>query len=540
MKFDVIAKYDVVVIGSGISGLLCALDLAKQNKSVLIISKEAITESSSQYAQGGIAIPLSKFDSVESHLKDTLVAGSGLCNESVAKEIINHAAFALDELLSYGVKFDLSNENNIHQTKEGAHSAPRVCHAGGDASGRYITKALIEKVCRDPRISISQGTFALNIVVDEITNSFAVLLEDINKNKYVVFSRDIVIATGGIGQIYDKTSNPCVCTADGVALAYNLGAQLQDVEMVQFHPTVLLEKGDPLLITEAIRGEGGKLKNVFGEYFAFKYHEKGELAPRDVLARAILHEMEITKSRYVYLDVNLFSEEYFKNRFPTIYHSCIQRKINLFNTGIPVAPAAHYFIGGIKCNISGVTSVPGLWAVGEVASNGFHGANRLASNSLLECAVVPTFLVKELLEKRQNIILPDYSTFEINVDKQIYDEEEVNCYRKELQYKNSQNLGLVRSALTLKEHLDWLLGLTEKFNVSLPTVDYQAQELRNMLLISLLICQAALERKHSLGVHFRQDFQKTPIEFKHSVFRANKQLSWEVESPKRELIPILD
>lgn len=540
MKFDVIAKYDVIVIGSGISGLLCALDLAKQNKSVFIISKEAITESSSQYAQGGIAIPLNKFDSVESHLNDTLVAGGGLCNESVAKEIINHAAFALDKLLSYGVKFDLNKENNIHQTKEGAHSAARVCHVGGDASGRYITKALIEKVCRDPRIFISQGTFALNIVVDEVTNSFAVLLEDVNRNKYIVFSSDVIIASGGIGQIYDKTSNPRVCTADGVALAYNLGAQLQDVEMVQFHPTVLLEKGDPLLITEAIRGEGGKLKNVFGEYFAFKYHELGELAPRDVLARAILQEMEATKSRYVYLDVNILNEEYFKNRFPTIYQGCIQRKINLFNTGIPVAPAAHYFIGGIKCNISGVTSVPGLWSVGEVASNGFHGANRLASNSLLECVVVPTFLVKELLEKRQNIILPDYNTFEINVDEQIYDEEKINYYIKELQYKNSQSLGPVRSALTLKEHLDWLVRLTEKFNVNLPTVDCQAQELKNMLIISLFICQAALERKHSLGVHFRQDFQKTPIEVKHSIFRTNRQLSWELESPKRELISILD
>ena len=523
MRFDVVAKFDVIIIGSGISGLICALELAKQKKTVCIFAKEAVTESSSLYAQGGIAVPIDISDSVEEHLADTLKAGAGLCNAEVAKEIISFSVIALEKLIAYGVKFDLSAENTIQQTKEAAHSRARVCHVGGDASGRFITKTLIDKASREPAISISQGSIVLDILKDENERACGILVEDVTHSKYVVLGKDIVIASGGLGQLYKHTTNPRVCTGDGLIMAYRTNAELQDIEMIQFHPTVLLEFGDPLLITEAIRGEGAKLKNVNGEYFAKSYHELAELAPRDILARAILSELEKTRSKFVYLEVNNFSIEYFKNRFPTIYKSCIERKINLFDDGIPVNPAAHYFIGGIKCDVFGSTNIPSMWAVGEVASNGFHGANRLASNSLLECIVAPQFLVKNLLSK-ESIGFSTINYVDINVDRKNYNESEINNITNELQSKNSKNLGLVKNESILKKHLDWLRVISEKFNVNTLSADFQVQELKNMILLSFLICNAALKRTHSIGVHYREDCPKAPNVYKHSVFQQNKEL----------------
>ena len=538
MKFDTVAKYDVLIIGSGISGLMCALKLAEQNREVCLLTKEAITESSSKYAQGGIAVPLNKLDSIEQHLKDTLQAGAGLCNYKVAKEIIDNSVASFEKLISYGVKFDLTNENVVHQTLEAAHSASRVCHAGGDSTGRVITKVLVDRVCRKPNVSVSQGTIALGIIKNTDNEAFGVLVEDVTRNKYVLSAKNIILATGGIGQLYKDTTNPLVCTGDGAVIAYRLGAKLQDIEMIQFHPTVLLEKGEPLLITEAIRGEGGRLKNINGEYFASKYNKMAELATRDVLARAICYEMRRTGAS-VYLDLQSFKEDYFKSRFPTIYQECIDRRIDLFGVGIPVAPAAHYFIGGVKCDVYGRTSIPGLWVVGELASSGFHGANRLASNSLLECIVAPGLLVNKLLEEK-NVECLESNFFEIEVDESSYKEDEIKKIISDLRFKNTQGLGLIRAEFPLNEHLKWLEQISSKFNPDLLSINYQAQELKNMLLLSNLICLAALERKHSLGVHFREDYQLMSNEFKHSIFSANKQLSWEKEIKEKQLVSFLE
>ncbi|MBI2995764.1 MAG: L-aspartate oxidase [Candidatus Melainabacteria bacterium] len=520
MRFKARANFDVVIIGSGISGLLCALELAKEKKTVCVLTKEAVTESSSLYAQGGVAVPVGQCDSVEKHLTDTLQAGCGLCDAAVAREIISNSISAFEKLISYGVKFDPDTNNLIHQTKEAAHSVPRVCHIGGDASGRFITKALIDKTCREQNISISQGSIALKILKNE-DRACGVLVEDITRNKYVLLGKEIIIATGGTGQIYKFTTNPKVSTGDGIVMASNAGAELQDIEMIQFHPTVLLKGQEALLITEAIRGEGAKLKNSHGEPFADKYHKLGELAPRDVLARAILHEMKKANSEHVFLDVSNFNEEYFKNRFPTIYQFCKDRKINLFRTGIPVSPGAHYLVGGIKCNISGKTSVPGLWVTGESASNGFHGANRLASNSLLECIVTPHFLVKEMLEK----ILVNYPTlnnsYDIDIDNNQYHENDIKALLLDLQFKNWDNIGLIRTGKNLINHLNWLEGISEWFNLDVLSDHYQLQELKNMILLSKIICQAAIERKHSLGVHFREDYPQVPQEIRHSLFKVN-------------------
>lgn len=535
MKFKVAAKYDVVILGSGISGLLCALKLAKNGKSVCIITKEAVTESSSRYAQGGIAVPLSKCDSVEKHLEDTLLAGTKLCDADVAREIINRSILSFEELKSYGVKFDLTTDKNLHQTREAAHSVSRVCHIGGDASGKFITKTLIDRACRESKISISQGSVVLNLFrFSGSVDILGMLVSDVTRDSYAVLSKHIIIATGGLGQIYEITTNPKVITGDGIAMSYLLGAELRDVEMIQFHPTVLTKKGSPFLITEAIRGEGGRLKNSCGEYFAYKYHEHAELAPRDVLARAILSEMIKTNSDSVYMDLKNFTENYFKDRFPSIYQTCLERRIDLFGAGIPVVPAAHYFVGGIKCELSGRTSIPGLWVVGEAASNGFHGANRLASNSLLECIVTPELLVKDLL-KSDNTIQSQISTIKLDIDEVIYNESKVLDLIKELQARNSKNIGLVRKESTLGEHLKWLNNISEDYNVNLPSCNSLVQEFKNMLLLSRLICNAALERKHSLGVHYRQDYQSLPEDFKHSVY-SGKQLKWEINSTQERLI----
>ncbi len=525
MRFYVAAKYDVIVIGSGISGLICALELAKRNKTVCILAKEAVTEGSSLYAQGGIAVPLSDGDSVEKHLLDTIKTGSGLTDVSVAKEIISHSVASLENLISYGVKFDLTDQNKIHLTKEAAHSASRVCHVGGDASGRYITKVLVDRACREPNISISQGTFALALLTNKTSSVIGVLIEDVTREHYALLANDIVIASGGIGQIFENTTNPKVCTGDGIVMSYQAKAQLQDLEMIQFHPTVLLDNGDPFLITEAIRGEGGKLKNIKGEYFANQYHKLGELAPRDVLSRAILFELEKTNSNRVFLEVSNFSEEYFKSRFPSVYQTCLDRGIEVFKAGIPASPAAHYSIGGIKCDLYGTTSIEHLWCVGECASNGFHGANRLASNSLLECIVTPYFLINKLLEdSKPNIENVTY--FEIDLDLKEYNDNVISRMTSDLKKNNSNALGLIRTKSILSEHLNYLKSLIKSLNPDKLSLNCQAQELKNMVLLSLLICQAALERDHSIGVHYRQDFVSLPNEFKHSVFCKNTGLYW--------------
>lgn len=533
MQIEVKAKYDVIIIGSGISGLICAIELSKNNKTVCIVTKEAVTESSSLYAQGGIAVPLDASDSIEKHLEDTLNAGTKLCNYDIAKKIISSSKEAFEKLISYGVKFDLKSDSSVHQTKEAAHSFARVCHVGGDASGRFITKTLIDKVCRDQNISISQGTCVLSLLKNN-ENISGVLVEDITKDKYVLLAKDIIIASGGAGQMYSSTTNPKVSTGDGLVMAYKVGASLQDVEMIQFHPTVLIQENkEPLLITEAIRGEGAKLKNINGELFAEKYHKNAELAPRDILSRGILNEMNKTNSKFVYLDLSNFKEDYFKSRFPTIHEACVDRKIDLFKSGIPVSPAAHYFIGGIKSDVCGRTAVSNLWVVGEAASNGFHGANRLASNSILECIVVPHLLVSELIKGKKCDFL---EKVDIEFDENSYDENDVKKSLQELQSMNLSSLGLIRKESTLKKHLAYLEVLSRTYRIDLLSANSQLQELKNIISLSILICNAAIERKESLGAHYREDYQSPPKIFKHSVFQANNDFFFEDEISQRSLV----
>ena len=535
MKVEVAAKYDVVIIGSGVSGLICALELAKKKKSVCIVTKEAVTESSSLYAQGGIAVPKLTGDSIELHLQDTLKAGSHLNDAFIAKEIISAADEAFNTLISYGVEFDSDKKKNVHFTKEAAHSLPRVCHIGGDSTGRYLTKTLIDRACRESNISISQGSIVLSVLKDENGSALGILTQDITKNFYVILAQDIIIATGGIGQIYKHTTNPKVSTGDGVVLAYSIGGILQDIEMIQFHPTVLLKGGDPFLITEAIRGEGAKLKNIHGDYFATRSHELAELAPRDVLARAISFELEKTNSDSVLLDISSFTKSYFKNRFPSVFQTCLERNLDLFKIGIPVSPAAHYLIGGIKTDLHGSTNIPNLWAIGECASTGFHGANRLASNSLLECVVIPLFVVKRLLNKNTYNLL-DKSFVHFNFDEKLYEGKTILEIDTGLKENNLKSLGLTRSQKSLEEHLKWLHGLKNILNLEQIGPNYQIQELKNKILLSSLICQAAINRDYTLGAHYRSDSKNISERLEHTIIQKDKDFSWlQAEKPVKEL-----
>ncbi len=535
MKFDVAGKFDVLVIGSGISGLICALELAQKKLSVCILTKEAVTESSSQYAQGGIAVPLQDSDSCEKHVLDTVNAGAGLCNYDVVKELISNSVSSYKKLISYGVGFDLLGNGHPHQTREGAHSVARICHAGGDSTGRIVTKTLVDRACRDLNISISQGTVALSLVKNDSGSVVGILAEDLTKDRYVILAKHVIIATGGAGHIFENTTNPKVITGDGIVLSYRAGADLRDLEFIQFHPTVCNYQGEMFLITEAIRGEGGKLKNINGEYFAKSYHPLAELAPRDVLSRALVTEMNKTSSGFVYLTLDSFDKNYFKDRFPTIYNFCIERNIDLFVSGIPVLPAAHYFIGGVKCNVSGKTSLDGLWCVGEAASNCFHGANRLASNSLLECITVPHLLVREILGSNPcTALLKD--SYDLDIDTQIFDENEVKKTISRIQRQNERFLGVSRNENNLRENLEFISGLFEKYNADRLSLDLFGQELKNTIYLTLLITKSALERRHSIGVHYRDDYKNCPDVFKHSISSLNKDLYWGNETSNKQLI----
>ena len=376
-------NYDVVIIGAGIAGLYTALQLPETLK-ILIISKENVENSNTALAQGGIAVSMGLGDSPQMHFEDTIYAGAGLCDVDSARVLVNHAKENVENLLEYGVNFDKDSLNRLSLTLEGAHSINRIIHAG-DTTGKAVLDVLCEQVSKRKNIKIQTRYFAVDLLTLEDRCEGLTIYDMERKIFSAVMSSVVICATGGYGQIYKTTTNPEVSTGDGVALAFRCGAELTDVEFVQFHPTVLYHQDKPgFLISEALRGEGAILKNHKGERFMEKYHQLLELAPRDIVARAIFKEMERTEVSFVYLDITHKEKEYLRNRFPNIFSTLIDIGIDMSVDLIPVAPAEHYSMGGIKTEAFGRTKIQGFYACGECASNGIHGANRLASNSLLE------------------------------------------------------------------------------------------------------------------------------------------------------------
>ncbi|HEX9059475.1 MAG TPA: L-aspartate oxidase, partial [Clostridia bacterium] len=375
--------FDIVIIGSGIAGVYTALQIPL-SYNVAILTKESMDTSNSVLAQGGIAVSLDKEDSPQLHFRDTIYAGAGLCDEDSVWVLVNEAASNIENLFKFGVNFDKKDTDELSLTREGAHSKNRIIHAG-DTTGKEVCDKLISEVITHSNVKIKEKIFAIDLLTDN-GKCYGVLAYDETQNKIKAFmSRTVVCATGGFGQIYKNTTNPDVSTGDGLCLAYRAGAKLMDLEFIQFHPTVLHHKDNKsFLISEAVRGEGAVLRNINGDRFMDSYHPLRELAPRDVVSRAIFKEMKKTNSEFVYLDITFKGKEYLENRFPNIYKTCLEYGIDISKDYIPVAPAEHYCMGGIKTDVFGRTGIKGLYACGEAACTGIHGANRLASNSLLE------------------------------------------------------------------------------------------------------------------------------------------------------------
>ncbi len=499
-----VVEFPYLVIGAGLAGLNAAFKLATRDK-VLLVCKEGLVDSNTFYAQGGIAAVLSREDTPELHIKDTLTAGAGLCHADSVKILVEEGPVRVRELINLGVFFD-HDEQGIALTREGGHSRQRILHARGDATGREISLVLTHLVSKREDIKVWPNTELLEIVLGENGQARgALLFSKENKKPVVVLANAVVIATGGAGQLYLNNTNPSVATGDGVAVAYRAGAKLMDLEFFQFHPTVFCRPGYPrFLVSEAVRGEGALLVNKKGERFMVGRHPLAELAPRDVVVRGILTELERSGEDVVYLRTDTMRSE-MAERFPKIYQMLKQAGVDPRREWIPVAPAAHYFMGGIQTDTFGTTSIPGLYACGEVSCTGVHGANRLASNSLLEAAVFS----HRVAEKIMHSATPKSKGIFINNDI-----ESPLATTPEMAKVFKEKFENACSTIRCKEPLEHLIAFAkeeEKKYRGLPGLkgDLVTQHYLNMCSLSRLIAQAALKREESRGAHFRSDYPET-------------------------------
>ncbi len=498
---------DVLVIGSGVAGLSAAIEAAKHN-SVLVVAKDKIDENNTAYAQGGIAVVLSDEDTITKHVKDTIDAGQGLCDTTSAKAIISEGPKRVKELIAWGAMFDKEN-NHLVFTKEGGHRFPRIIRAQGDSTGKEVEHTLIRLVKESKNIKAFEHTF----VIDLITKSGAchgAVAWHAKKGNILIWTKSTIIATGGCGQVYRETTNPDVATGDGLAMAYRAGATLQDMEFVQFHPTTLYIAGAVrFLITETVRGEGGILRNKRGERFMPKYHPQAELAPRDVVSQSILQEMQKTDHTHVYIDVRHIPKERLYSRFPKIREICASFGIDIAKDLIPVRPSAHYMIGGIKVDRFLRTNIKQLYACGEVACTGMHGANRLGSNSLLEGLVTgyeAGIDACKSIQKARRELLP-YTIQESAESSKIswLDLEDITNSLKSLMWRDA---GIERNERHLLE-AEEMIEMWSRYVLDKEFSNPFGWELQNMLLVSKLIVSSARKRKESRGVHHRTDYPKT-------------------------------
>ena len=517
---------DFIVVGAGIAGVRAAIELAPAGR-VLVLAKREVTESATQYAQGGIAAALSDEDEISLHLQDTLSAGDGLCNREAAQILVEEGPERIEELIAWGTEFD-RNGSKLVFAREGAHSRNRVLHAHGDSTGREIGRSLWLKAKAQKNITLLEFEFATTLCVQD-GRIQGLAMRDEKGTRREVRAPAVLLATGGLGQIYRETTNPSVATGDGVAIAYRAGAEISDMEFVQFHPTALYVKGAPrFLLSEALRGEGAYLRNMELERFMPKYHDMAELAPRDVVARAIAHELEVVKSPHavVYLDLSHLSAKKVENRFPRIHKTCLDYNVDITTDLVPVRPAAHYAMGGVKTDLDGRTSVRGLYAAGEVACTGVHGANRLASNSLLEGLVFGARAAKAMREELRGHAHhtasahtaadpPASSSPAANSDSSAAE------MMKQVQDLMWRDVGIVRTASGLKHAIHQLEKLRDGSAQPVSRAGYEAANIHQ---VALLIAHSALAREESRGAHYRTDFPlHNDAKFKkHSVVRGEK------------------
>ena len=513
------SETDFIVIGAGIAGLRAAIELAATGN-VLCLAKREVAESNTQYAQGGIAVALSDEDEIGLHLQDTINAGDGLVNVEAARVLVEEGPPRIEELIEWGTEFD-RHGTKLAFTREGAHSRNRVLHAHGDSTGQEIGRALYAKASTIPQIQFLEYEFTFELIV-ETGRVCGVRVLDAENRARTIHSRGVVLATGGLGQVYSDTTNPTVATGDGVAMAYRAGAEISDMEFVQFHPTALYIKGAPrFLLSEALRGEGAYLRNMAMERFMPKYHELAELAPRDVVARAIAHEIELAggAEAVVYLDLTHLPAERVRARFPRIYKTCMEYNIDIATDLIPIRPAAHYAMGGVKTDLDGRTTLAGLYAAGECACTGVHGANRLASNSLLEGLVFGARAARTAASEG-NRLAATTSEQPAKVTDQKADCERADAVLRKVQAAMWRDVGVWREGSPLRAVIAELETLREEVPAR---ASRRAWEAANVLDTGLLIARSALAREESRGAHYRTDFPEHREEFlKHSVVRDGK------------------
>ncbi|MFQ5964385.1 MAG: L-aspartate oxidase [Candidatus Scalinduaceae bacterium] len=495
---------DTLIVGSGIAGLSAAIHAAKGG-SVLIVTKAKINENSTEHAQGGIAARLCPEDSFKEHINDTLNTGQGLCDDVIVSGIVRDGPKRVNELIGWGAKFDRENGDLVF-TKEGGHSHPRILRARGDSTGKEIEDTLVNMVVNHPHILIYEHTFAIDLLVSNNVCNGVIAWRN-RGGKILIWAKQIILASGGCGQVFRETTNPDIATGDGIAMAYRAGVKLQDLEFVQFHPTTLYVPGaERVLISETVRGEGGILRNKNGERFMQKYHQNAELAPRDIVSKCILHEIHRTNYTHVYLDIRHVPEEKLSTRFPKIKKLCASFGIDIAKQLIPVHPSAHYMIGGIKVDQKGRTNIKNLYACGEVSCTGLHGANRLGSNSLLECSVYgyrTGYEASKILGRKKGDMSP-YSVKE-NFKSNLYGELDLEDVKHSLKSLMWRSVGIERKGEHLKEAIDniniWCKYIINK-EFSMPV----GWEIQNMLTVSRLISTLAFKRCESRGVHYRVDF----------------------------------
>ncbi len=522
---------DFLIIGSGIAGLRAAIELASHG-SVLIINKGRPLESTTEFAQGGIAVVLQEEDSLQSHLEDTLRAGKGLCSREAVEILVKEGPVRIRELMDWGACFD-QEEGRYVFAREGAHSHARILRAGGDATGTEILRTLALKVGGFPSVTRLDNHFSIDLLVANGVCIGAVLLKESEGTLTFVGAKAVLLASGGAGQVYSRTTNPPVATGDGMAMAYRAGAHLSDMELVQFHPTALSLPGVPaFLLTEAMRGEGARLLNRKGEAFMTRYHPDAELAPRDTVARAIWKEMLETGSDHVYLDITHHEAHYLRTRFPNIYRTCLKYGLDITRERIPVSPSAHFMIGGVQTDLHGASTLPGLFAAGEVATCGIHGANRLASNSLLEGLVMGARAATALAKRDHpraavsslTAVAQDYLTQITSLDA--LSSQTLDADRQHLSELMWIKVGMVRTASSLTEAIN-VLGGWDILPVGKP-VSRKAGEFQNLLTVAKLITKAALLREESRGVHYRADHPRESLTWqqRHVTFKAPDEIGY--------------
>ena len=512
---------DVLVIGTGVAGITAAINAARGGAATLMVNKAPLEESNTSHAKGGIAAVMSSKDTIEAHVQDTLTAGDGLCEEAAVRAIVGGGPAAIEFLRTCGAKFDeVAGEFDLG--REGGHSGHRIVHAGGDATGAEVSRSLLAEGLKTPSLRAYKNTFVLDLLTHEGTCLGAIMIR--HNEPHVVWARTTVLASGGAGQLYRESTNPSVATADGHAMAIRAGALMRDMEMVQFHPTLLYVAGlERRLITEALRGHGAHIRNSMGERFMVGQHELAELAPRDVVSRAINREMHRTGDPAAFLDVTHLDQTELRRRFPTFMQACDDADIDTSKSWVPIRPGPHYMVGGVKAGLDGTCDVPGLLAIGEVSSTGLHGANRLASNSLLEGLVCGEHAGKLAASRGELATKPPVITFErpMRSTRRIDVQDMIASVKGGMW----RYMGVERDERGMSEFKRQLVGWSRMASEQERRFPSEWQ-LENMLEVALAMASSAIARKESRGVHYRRDFPQHDdrLAHKHTEMRDHEEV----------------